>query len=456
MNQPSRRVAIIGSGPAAFYAAIELLRTESPEVWVDMLERLPTPYGLVRGGVAPDHQKIKAVTKIYERAAGHPRFRFFGNVEFGRDVQREDLLCRYDSVLYAIGSRTDRHLGIPGENLVGSHPATEFVGWYNGHPDYRHLTFDLSAERVAIIGMGNVAIDCARILTQDPDELAKTDIADHALEQLRQSKVKQVYLIGRRGPVQAAFTPAEARELLHLPSADALVRASDLVLDACSQEELNQAARNTQLNFEILQKIQQQGDQGKARKLHILFYLSPKALLGQDRVEQLELVRNVLIREGGSLRAKPTEQMESLPVDLVFRSIGYLGEALPGLPFDARKGVLPNEQGQLLDAPGGNLLSQEFTAGWIKRGPSGVIGTNKPDSIETVNRMRSTWEQEGAVSPRNAPDLLPWLQERGVRVVEFRDWKKLDAHEVQQGEDAGRPRVKVCDVSQMLKVIEAP
>ncbi|MEY3046401.1 MAG: FAD-dependent oxidoreductase [bacterium] len=454
MNDSAKRVAIVGSGPAAFYSAMELLRHDDPMVSVDMLERLPTPYGLVRGGVAPDHEKIKSVTKIFERAAGHPRFRFFGNVEFGKDIQRLELLEHYHAVIYAFGSRTDRHLNIIGETLPGSHAATEFVGWYNGHPDYRHHQFDLTSKRVAIIGMGNVAIDCARILCQDPENLAKTDIAQHALEALRQSEVEEVFLIGRRGPVQAAFTPAEVRELLHLPKVDAVMRASDLELDDHSKEELSKASRNTKLNMEILQQIHDQGDRGNPRKLHLCFLISPTKIEGSEKVEGLELVHNEIVKEGGVLRAKATDEVMHLNVDMVFRSIGYMGEAIPGLPFDDRRGTLPNDQGQLLDGVDGKLLNQEYTAGWIKRGPSGVIGTNKQDATETVSRLKKNWQTSPTPQPKLVQhDLLDLLKKKKIQFVSFEDWKKLDKFEIEQGQQNGKSRHKICEVQEMLDLI---
>ena len=456
MNDSTKRVAIVGSGPAAFYSAMELLRHDDPMVSVDMLERLPTPYGLVRGGVAPDHEKIKSVTKIFERAAGHPRFRFFGNVEFGKDIQRLDLLQRYHAVIYAFGSRTDRHLNIIGETLKGSHAATEFVGWYNGHPDYRHHQFDLTSKRVAIIGMGNVAIDCARILCQDPENLAKTDIAQHALEALRQSQVEEVFLIGRRGPVQAAFTPAEVRELLHLPKVDAVMRASDLELDEHSKEELSKASRNTKLNMEILQQIHDQGDRGNPRKLHLCFLISPTKIEGSERVEGLELVHNEIVKEGGVLKAKATDEVMHLNVDMVFRSIGYRGEAIPGLPFDDRRGTIPNDQGQLLDGVDGKLLNQEYTAGWIKRGPSGVIGTNKQDAMETVSRLKQNWQTSQTLQPKLVQhDLLDLLKQKKIQFVSFEDWKKLDKFELEQGQLNGKSRQKICEVEEMLDLIQS-
>ena len=456
MKDSTKRVAIVGSGPAAFYSAMELLRHDDPMVFVDMLERLPTPYGLVRGGVAPDHEKIKSVIKIFERTAGHPRFRFFGNVEFGKDINRLELLQRYHAVIYAFGSRLDRHLNIIGETLQGIHSATEFVGWYNGHPDYRHYQFDLTSKRVAIIGMGNVAIDCARILCQDPRNLAKTDIAEHALEALQQSKIEEVFLIGRRGPVQAAFTPAEVRELLHLPKVDVVMRGSDLELDDHSKEELSKASRNIQLNLQILRQIHDQGDRGNPRKLHLCFLISPTKIKGSDRVESIELVHNEIVKEGGILKAKATDEVMHLNVDMVFRSIGYMGEAILGLPFDDRKGTIPNDHGQLLDGVDGKLLKQEYTAGWIKRGPSGVIGSNKQDAMETINRLKQNWETSDIQEPKLAQEkLIDFLKQKKIQFVSFEDWKKLDKFEIEQGQRNGKSRQKICEVQEMLDLIQS-
>jgi ferredoxin--NADP+ reductase len=305
--------------------------------------------------------------------------------------------------------------------------------------------------------MGNVAIDCARILCQDPENLAKTDIAQHALEALRQSKVEEVFLIGRRGPVQAAFTPTEVRELLHLPKVDVVMRASDLKIDDHSKEELSNASRNTQLNMQILQQIQDQGDRGNPRKLHLCFLISPTKIQGTEKVERLELVHNEIVTEGGVLKAKPTDEVMHLNVDMVFRSIGYMGEALPGLPFNSRKGILPNDQGQLLDGVEGKLLDQEYTAGWIKRGPSGVIGTNKQDAIETINCLKQNWQTKEIPDPKLAQqDLLDLLQEKKLQFVSFEDWKKLDQFEIEQGQCNGRSRQKICEVKEMLDLIKSP
>ncbi|HIA55954.1 MAG TPA: NADP oxidoreductase, partial [Candidatus Lambdaproteobacteria bacterium] len=384
------KIAVIGSGPAGFYAAGELFRQQSWDIKVDMFERLPTPFGLVRGGVAPDHQKIKSVTKIYSRIAENENFRFFGNVEFGRDIKQSDLLEHYDAVIYTVGSPADRALGIPGEDLSGSHSATEFVAWYNGHPDFREHKFDLSVKYAFVIGMGNVALDVARILAKNPEELAETDIADYALKALRKSQLEDIWLVGRRGPLQAAFSPVELREFLELPEADVMIEENALELDAESQHILETiSGKDTKKNIEILKQMSAMAASGKKRKVHFLFLASPLEISGDGKVEKIRMVRNQLVKkEDGSLRPQATDKIVEEDAGLVFRSIGYHGKPLADLPFDQKSGTIPNECGQVKDPENGNLLrNREYVAGWIKRGPSGVIGTNKQDAVETVHRM---------------------------------------------------------------------
>jgi len=448
------RVAVVGSGPAGFYAAEELLKQDDPKVAVDMFDRLPTPYGLVRGGVAPDHQKIKTVIKLYERTAGRPRFRFFGNVAFGRDLSLAEMLTHYHQVLFCTGAETDRRMGIPGEDLAGSHPATTFVGWYNGHPDYRHLSFDLSAERVAVIGVGNVAMDVTRILARPLAELAATDIADYALEALKESQVREIYLLGRRGPAQAAFTNPEIRELANIEGVDLVVRPDELELDPASAEWLaTQKDPTNQRNVDILRGQIEKGEGNQPRKIRVRFLASPVEVLGSDRVEGLRIERNELVKnEWGGLSAKGTGQTEELEVQLVFRSIGYMGTALPDLPFDERKGTIPNREGRVVDAATEQPLPRLYVAGWIKRGPTGVIGTNKQDAINTVKCML---EDLPAVAPGADFDPDPGRVEavlagKNVRFVSFADWKRLDQLEVERGRPQGRPRQKFTSVEEML------
>ena len=453
------RVAVIGSGPTAFYATDHLFKQVGLAVEVDMFDRVPTPFGLVRGGVAPDHQKIKTVTKAYTQTAAKPRFRFYGNVEFGRHLKLADLKEHYHAILYASGAQTDRRMGIPGEDLQGSHPATEFVAWYNGHPDYRHLQFDLTPERAAVVGIGNVAIDVARILCRTVDELRTTDIADYALEALSKSHVKEVYLLGRRGPAQAAFTPPEIKEVGEMADADVVVLPEEAQLDPLSQAAVASASdRSVLRNVEILQGYAVRKPTGKSRRLIVRFLVSPVELIGDaaGRVVKMRLVKNRLVAsETGSLSAKATDQLEELPVGLVFRSVGYRGVPLPDVPFHEKWGVILNEKGRVIDPESKQPFVGQYTAGWIKRGPSGVIGTNKPDAVETVNCMLEDLAQDKLLLPsqpesRCVEDLV---RARQPLFFTFADWLKLDEMEVARGQARGRPRVKFTSVEEMLAAL---
>jgi ferredoxin/flavodoxin---NADP+ reductase len=448
------RVAVVGSGPAAFFTAEPLLGRTDRAVTVDMFERLPAPFGLVRFGVAPDHQKIKSVTRSFDKVARRPGFRFFGNVDVGAHVTLDDLRRHYHVICFATGAQTDRRLGIPGEDLARSHPATEFVAWYNGHPDYRDLLFDLSVRRVAVIGVGNVAVDVARILSRTPAELARTDIADYAETALAASGVREVYLIGRRGPVQAAFTTPEVRELGELEGADVVVPPEDVVLDPLSRAALAAADdRALEKKVEILQDYSARQRTGKPRTLTLRFLLSPVEILADDAggVRAMRLVRNRLEDDGrGGARAAATGQIEELPVDLVFRSVGYRGMAIPGLPFDERSGTVPHERGRVM--AGGAPLPGVYVSGWIKRGPSGVIGTNKPDAAETVETILA--DAAAGLLPEPAesdPEAVePMVRSRQPHVVVYDDWSRIDAAEVARGAACGRPRVKCTTVEEYL------
>ncbi len=463
------RIAVIGAGPAGFYAAGHLLKSSAEEVEVDMLERLPTPWGLVRSGVAPDHPKIKSVTRVYEKTAAHPRFRFFGNVHFGEHVSREDLLAHYHAILYATGSPADRPLGIPGEELPGSHAATEFVGWYNGHPDHTELEPDLlSAERAVVIGNGNVALDVARMLVLSPAELAPTDTADHALEVLARSRVSEVVVVGRRGPAQAAFTNPELLELGELGDADVVVDPAELeraLAVADPEAEANSISRR---NVEILRSYAERAPSGQRKRIILRFLLSPTALVGDEHghLGAVELVRNELLpAPGGRLRAEPTDERETIPAGLVFRAIGYRGVPLPGVPFDDRSAVIPNDGGRIIDPSTGEPVPGEYVVGWIKRGPSGVIGTNKRDAQETVDAMLADLsslnggqapsagrgETHGPSSP-DASSVETLLRARQPDLVTYAGWEAIDRHERALGESAGRPRVKLTRIDEMLRI----
>lgn len=455
----SLKIAIIGSGPAGFYSAGELFRQESWSVKIDMFDKLPTPYGLVRGGVAPDHQKIKSVIKIFERIAEKEDFRFFGNVEFGKDINQADLLELYDAVIYSVGSSTDRGLGIPGENLTGSHSATEFVAWYNGHPDFCEKEFDLSGKNAFVIGNGNVALDVARILAKTVDELSQTDIADYALKALSESQIENIWLVGRRGPVQAAFSPTELREFLELNESKVCLNSRDIELDIHSKNILEfESSKDVKKNIEILKQISVSESSLKEKSVHFLFLFSPIEICGHTKVEKISLVKNQLIKkDDGSLRPYATQEIIEKEASLIFRSIGYRGEALMGVPFDEESGTIPNEYGQVIESWNPKILrKREYVAGWIKRGPSGVIGTNKQDAVETVHRMLETFLAEKMETKKDVSlsDVVSLLESRKVKFVSFSDWKLIDSHEKEAGNMQNRPRVKITSVGQMLEIID--
>ncbi len=487
------RVAVIGSGPAGFYTAGHLLAEPSERFEVDMFERLPTPWGLVRSGVAPDHPKIKSVTRIYERTAAHPRFRFYGNLTFGEHVSRDELLARYHAVVYATGSPSDRPLDVPGEELAGSHAATEFVGWYNGHPDHTDLEVDLlSAERAVVIGNGNVALDVARMLVLAPAELAPTDTADHALKILAESSIREVVVVGRRGPAQAAFTNPELRELGELADADVIVDQGELETALAVQDPATADDATSRRNVELLRAYAAKPPAGKAKRVVLRFLLSPTELRpGPDgRLGSVDFVRNRLVpaeqeapgATAAGVRAQATDEHETIEAGLLFRAIGYRGVPLPDVPFDERGGTIPHSRGRVLDLETGEPIPGEYVVGWIKRGPSGVIGTNKKDAQETVDSIFSdlpaaglgaaveTPAANGAVAdadpseraprahtPKNPdPDAVEaMLRERQPDLVTYAGWESIDSHERALGEPAGRPRVKLTTIEDLLHAAAA-
>jgi ferredoxin--NADP+ reductase len=452
-EQRAWRVAVVGAGPAAFYTAEALLKAAPNEVGVDLFDRLPVPFGLVRGGVAPDHQNIKGVVKVYNKIAATAGFRFVGNVRVGRDVTVDELARHYHQIVYAFGCESDQKLGVPGEDLAGVYAATDFVGWYNGHPDHRHHRFDLArARRVALVGNGNVAMDVARILLASPDELAKTDIADHAVPVLRESRVREVVLLGRRGPAQAAFSPKEIEEIAELPDVDVVVTAADAHVDAMSQAWLDkEGARSQQRNVEFLRGRVPAGEGERTKKLRCRFLVAPVELLGDGgrlravRIERMELVADEL----GVPRPKPTGSIEELPVDLLFKAIGYRGIPLPGVPFDDRKGIVRNLDGRVIESQGGPVRVGHYASGWCKRGPTGLIGTNSLDAKATVEAMKADRADGRTLQPTNG-DLLPVLQARGVDVVTWADWQRLDAWELQEGTTRSKLRHKLSVVDEMM------
>jgi ferredoxin--NADP+ reductase len=448
------RVAVIGSGPAGFYAADALLKRKELTVQVDVFDRLPTPWGLVRAGVAPDHPNIKSVSRAFEKIAAHPEFRFYGNVDVGGAVPVAELERRYHALVYAVGAETDRRLGIAGEDLPGSWAATEFVAWYNGHPDFVGLEFDLASERAVVIGAGNVALDVARMLALTHEELAVTDVADYALEALRESRVREIVVCGRRGPAQAAFTPPELKELGDLADADVLVDPADVELDPESARYLDEEAGAIgRRNVDVLREFAARPPRGLARRVVLRFLVSPVEIRGDGRVEEIELVRNALVAgEDGSLRAVATGEHERVPCGLVFRSIGYKGVPLAGAPFDERSGVIPNDGGRVLEPQSGLPLRGHYCAGWIKRGPTGVIGTNKKDATETVELLLGDLADGRLLEPgepsREALEAL--LRERAPEHVTYAGWEAIDRIERGRGEEQGRPRVKLCTREELL------
>jgi ferredoxin--NADP+ reductase len=453
------RVAIIGSGPAGFYTVSNLLKHKDLAIEMDMFERLPTPFGLVRAGVAPDHQKDKTVTRAYDKSAESSSFRFFGNVEFGNHIQLEDIKAHYHQVVFATGAHSDRHLDIPGERFPGSHTATEFVAWYNGHPDFAHLNFDLSGSSAAIIGLGNVAIDVARILCKTPEELETTDIADYALEAVRASRVKTVYILGRRGPAQAAFSPPEIKEMGELAETDVQVRTEEAALDALSSAALARSGdKNARRNVELIDEFAHWHARGKDKQLIIRFMVSPVELLKGDdgRVAAIRIVKNEAYQdENGQVRARATTEEELLPVDLVFRSVGYKGVELPGIPFDEAGGTFRNVEGRITDQEGAALPGL-YVAGWIKRGPTGVIGSNKTDAKETVTHMIADLLAGQHMQP-DQPGIdaaIDLITRRQPELVTYEDWRHIDDIEVRKGLELDRPRVKFTDVDEMLRVLE--
>ncbi|GAA5511716.1 NADPH-ferredoxin reductase FprA [Deinococcus carri] len=437
------RVAVIGSGPSGVFATEALLKQTDLPVEVDVFDRLPTPYGLVRYGVAPDHLTIKSVTKGFEKTLSDPRVRFLGNVEFGTDLTHEEARQHYDAVVYTVGASSDRRLGIPGEDLRGSMSATEFVAWYNGHPDAAARDMVLSATGVAVVGVGNVALDVSRILVKTTEELHSSDIAAHALGALEHSHVRDVWVLGRRGPLQAKFTTKELREFGELSGADPVVKPEEI---AVSEAEEAQVSDNTvKKNLEVLRDFAGRTPEGKDRRIHLRFLVSPVEIVddGQGNVGGLKVEKNRLDEQGNAVG---TGEYETLPVQMVLRSVGYKGVSLPGVPFDERRGVIPNLEGRVEGRAG------EYTAGWIKRGPSGVIGTNRKDAVDTVAHLLTDAKAgtlPAAPQPtREAVDAL--LQGRGVDVYTFHDWQVLDTHELAQGQAQGRPRAKVVHKHEML------
>lgn len=443
------RVAVVGAGPAGLFLVDALLKAKDRSVSIDVIERLPTPYGLVRYGVAPDHAKIKSVINSFHKTLEDERVRFLGNVNFGTDLTVDDVRRHYDAVVYAVGAPHDRRLGIPGEDLPGSLSATEFVAWYSGHPDHSeivHLRAD--AEAVAVVGVGNVAVDVARILAKDAAELRGTDIPHPVLERLAESKIRDIYIFGRRGPAQAKFTTKELRELGELDNADVIVDPKELELDEAGAAEVA-AQQALQRNLDILREFAARTPAGKARRLHLRFLASPVEIVGTSAVEALVVEKNRLDERG---QAVGTGVLERLPMHMVLRAVGYRGRALPGVPFDARAHVIPNAAGRVLDESGAPLRGQ-YTTGWIKRGPSGVIGTNKACANETARELLDDVPHLARAVDPDPVSVDRLLEARGVRVARWHDWLAIDNHEKALGSTSGRERAKVTNPTALLDAL---
>jgi ferredoxin--NADP+ reductase len=450
------RIAIIGAGPGGFYAAEALLKRKELTLMIDFINRFPAPFGLVRDGVAPDHQSLKSVTRVFEKILADPRVRFLGNVTYGVDIHHDELLRYYDQVIYAVGAQADRRMGIPGEDLPNSLPATAFVGWYNGHPDYRDLPIDLSCERAVVVGNGNVAMDVTRILAISPDELEKSDITDYALEKLRQSKIREVVLLGRRGAAQASFSNPEIKELGKLQGVDMIVDPNNIELDPASAAALEKD-RFLKANIDCLREYAARTEHTAPRRIVVRFLASPVEILGKDgHITAVKIERNKLVEgANGELRAKGTGEYEIIEAGLVLRSIGYRSLPIEGVPFNDTNHTFNNVAGRIVDPQTGKTQLGEYVVGWAKRGPTGLIGNNKPDSAATVESMLADLPTLQGISDdnRDPSRIETFLCERDVDFVTYQDWRILDQYEIACGSDRGCPRVKLTTVPEMMAVI---
>jgi ferredoxin--NADP+ reductase len=445
-NHPLR-VAIVGSGPSGFYSA-EALIDSGLDVEIDIFEKLPVPFGLVRFGVAPDHAKLKSVCQIFRNIAEQPQVRFFGNVALGADLGVEDLSGHYHATIIATGASSDRALGVPGEDLAGVHAAREFVGWYNGHPEYSSVDFDLSQEVAIVVGQGNVAIDVCRILSKSVDELRQTDIAEHALDALASSRIREIHLIGRRGPVQAKFTAKELRELGTLPGWRPVVDPRAMDLNASSETELQDAsATNCAKNLKVLSDFAARPARGE-KQIWLDFLNAPVAIQGDSRIEIVEIAKQRLVGPAFGQVAEPTGETFSLSGGVLFRSVGYKGDPLPGLPFNERTGTVLNQGGRVLEHSG-NYLPGWYVSGWIKRGPTGIIGTNRADSLQTVMHLIEDLPSLNH-SRLGRTAILEMLRQRSTQIVSLENWLAIEMREKQRGAERSKVAEKFVSISDML------
>lgn len=430
------KVAVIGSGPSGFYTVDALLKGD-PDVQIDMIERLPTPFGLIRGGVAPDHQTTKKVSRVYEKTALSDRVDYFGNVEVGRDVSLDELKEFYDAIVLAVGAPRDRKLGIPGEDKVGVFGSADFVGWYNGHPDFTELNPNLNTSTVVVIGNGNVAVDAARVLVKTPEEMAETDIADHAADAIEAAPITDVYMVGRRGPIEAKFTNVELREMGKLHNCIPVIDASQLP-ETVEGEWSDRDLRLKERNLATMKEFPEVDPTGKTKRVHFTFYAKPVEILGGDTVEGIRMERT-RVEDG---RSVGTGEFFEIECGLVIPAIGYYSEPFPGVPFDEANGIVVHDEGRVGDGV--------YAAGWIKRGPTGVIGTNKPDGEIAATQI---FEDVTDSDKPGHPALAALLDERGVRVVTYDDWKAIEAAEIASAKP-GAPRRKMVTVDTMIEALD--
>lgn len=442
------RLAVVGAGPAGIYASDLIIKAERDfDVSIDLFDLLPAPYGLVRYGVAPDHPRIKGIMRALYEVLDRGDIRFFGNVQYGKDITLEDLKNHYNAVIFATGAIADADLNVPGIDLEGSYGAADFVNWYDAHPDFP-IEWPLNAREIAVIGNGNVALDVARILIKRPEDLLTTDIPDHVYQGLKTSPVTDVHVFGRRGPAQVKFSPLELREALHIAGVQAIVYDEDFVYDEGSRA-LIEGNNQTRVMVKTLEDLRENPQPEQERRLHLHFFASPVEVLGEDgRVAGIKFERTGL---DGTGNVRPTGELRQFEVQAVYRAVGYFGSRLPEVEFDEKYGVIKNAEGRVLDA-NGKQVPGVYATGWIKRGPVGLIGHTKADAIETIGHLiadRELWWQPAA--PDDAA-IVETLSARGVKFVGWPSWLKIDAAEVAAGEARGRERIKLFEREEMLNI----
>ncbi len=444
-SAPALRVAIVGAGPAGIYAADIL--SKSADVSIDLFERLPAPYGLVRYGVAPDHPRIKGIILALYKVLRRGDIRLLGNVEYGTDITLDDLREHYDAVIFATGAIRDADLNIPGVDLPGSYGAADFVSWYDGHPDVPR-TWPLEAQKVAVIGNGNVALDVARVLAKHVDDMIATEIPANVEEGLRANPVTDVHVFGRRGPAQAKFSPLELREIGQVPGVDVIVYDEDFEFDEGSEQALETSNQTRQV-VKTLTDWTLRKPAGAPRRVHLHFLHSPVEILGTDRVQGIRTERTELTGDGS---VRGTGKFEEFEVQAVYRAVGYFGSPLPDVPFDAVAGTIPNSGGRVRDE-NGEPLPRTYATGWIKRGPVGLIGSTKSDAAETVRNLLEEFSEGQRPAPNRDEDaVLSKLKSRGVQYTTWQGWELLDTYERQLGEAAGRERIKVVPREEMTQI----